>query len=333
MEPTEYPAMSGSNTICVATVLLETGHGRDAGAGHDASAWRRPAARSTSPRAAAPARSSGSSLRTCPSFADRLDAPLEVEGWARSPSTSRTAACGTRSPMRARSASSWSPSEARDLSRVGELIRARGARAAAVRPSGEPRDRGREHRPDRGAVAGVGQVTRNAVVVAPGRLDRSATGTGLSARIAALHARGLMRVGDSMTHASVIGSTFDGRIVREIDVGGRAGGRARDPGQRLDHRRDPRPRRSDRPVPGGLPPVRHLARRRRAVADLLARPHAPDPDAAVRPALGEQAPVGREVERVDAFRQPIEHDRRLVLVRPPHADVALPAEGDEAAVG
>ena len=25
MEPTEYPAMSGSNTICVATVLLETG--------------------------------------------------------------------------------------------------------------------------------------------------------------------------------------------------------------------------------------------------------------------------------------------------------------------
>jgi trans-L-3-hydroxyproline dehydratase len=68
---------------------------------------------------------------------------------------------------------------------------------------------------------GVGAVTRNAVVVAPGRLDRSATGTGLSARMAVLHARGLMRVGDAMTHASAIGSTFDGRIVSEANVGGR----------------------------------------------------------------------------------------------------------------
>ncbi len=33
--------------------------------------------------------------------------------------------------------------------------------------------------------------------------------------MAALHARGLMKVGDSMTHASVIGSTFEGRIVDE----------------------------------------------------------------------------------------------------------------------
>ena len=66
---------------------------------------------------------------------------------------------------------------------------------------------------------GVGEVTRNAVVVAPGRLDRSATGTGLSARLAVLHARGLMRPGDSMTHASVLGSTFEGRIVEETHVG------------------------------------------------------------------------------------------------------------------
>ena len=72
-----------------------------------------------------------------------------------------------------------------------------------------------------GPWKGVGQVSRNAVVIAPGRLDRSATGTGLSARMAALHARGLMRVGDAMTHASPIGSTFDGRIVSETEVGGR----------------------------------------------------------------------------------------------------------------
>jgi proline racemase len=67
----------------------------------------------------------------------------------------------------------------------------------------------------------VGAVSRNAVVVAPGRLDRSATGTGLSARMATLHARGLMRIGETMTHSSVIGSTFDGRIVSETAVGDR----------------------------------------------------------------------------------------------------------------
>ena len=70
---------------------------------------------------------------------------------------------------------------------------------------------------------GPGKTSKNAVIVAPGRLDRSATGTGLSARIAALHARGSMHVGDSMTHASVIGSTFEGRIVREVPIGGRTG--------------------------------------------------------------------------------------------------------------
>jgi proline racemase len=68
---------------------------------------------------------------------------------------------------------------------------------------------------------GVGAVSRNAVVIAPGRLDRSATGTGLSARMAVLHAQGEMRAGDTMTHASVLGTTFGGRIVEETTVGGR----------------------------------------------------------------------------------------------------------------
>jgi proline racemase len=113
------------------------------------------------------------------------------------------------------------PAEARDLSRVGEAIRS--AAREQLRPV----------HPENADIAGVsvvqiaepwrgiGAVSKNAVVVAPGRLDRSATGTGLSARIAALHAKGLMAVGDSMTHASVIGSTFDGRIVRETSVAGR----------------------------------------------------------------------------------------------------------------
>ena len=182
-----------------------------------------------------------------PCFADRLDAPLEVEGLGTL--TVDVAYGGMWYAIADAHALGFAlePAEARDLSRVGELIR---AAAREQLPCVHPTNP---------AIAGVSivqiaepwrgrrrRVTKNAVVVAPGRLDRSATGTGLSARIAALHARGLMRVGDSMTHASVIGSTFDGRIVREVDL---AGTRAIVPairGTRLDHRGHPGARRPDR---------------------------------------------------------------------------------------
>jgi proline racemase len=111
--------------------------------------------------------------------------------------------------------------EARDLSLVGERIR---AAAREQLPCVHP---------ENSQIAGVsivqiaepwrgaGNVTKNAVVVAPGRLDRSATGTGLSARMSVLHARGAMGVGDTMKHASVLGTTFDGRILSETQVGER----------------------------------------------------------------------------------------------------------------
>jgi proline racemase len=102
------------------------------------------------------------------------------------------------------------PDEAHDLCVAGEAIRV----AAREQLSSEV-----SIVQLAGPWQGVGAVSRNAVVVSPGRLDRSATGTGLSARMAALHAQGLMRVGDTMTHASVIGSTFEGRIVAESDGG------------------------------------------------------------------------------------------------------------------
>jgi proline racemase len=113
------------------------------------------------------------------------------------------------------------PAEARELSRAGELIRhAAREQLPCVHPD-NPGIAGVSIVQIAEPWRGVGEVTRNAVVVAPGRLDRSATGTGLSARMAVLHARGLLNVGESMTHASAIGSTFDGRIVSETSVAGR----------------------------------------------------------------------------------------------------------------
>ena len=63
---------------------------------------------------------------------------------------------------------------------------------------------------------------RNAVVVAPAGLDRSPCGTGTSARLASLHARGELGVGDSFGHESIIGTLFTGRIAGLTKVGGLA---------------------------------------------------------------------------------------------------------------
>jgi proline racemase len=67
-----------------------------------------------------------------------------------------------------------------------------------------------------------GLVTGAAVAIQPGKVDRSPTGTALSARMAVLHARGEMEVGDRLTARSLIGSTFSGQILSEATVAGRA---------------------------------------------------------------------------------------------------------------
>jgi proline racemase len=149
-------------------------------------------------------------LTNVPAYATQLDAALEVEGIGTL--AVDVAFGGMWYAIADASALGFAitPDEARELCDVGERIR-----VAAKEQLDENVSIVQIAQP----WQGVGAVSRNAVVVAPGRLDRSATGTGLSARMAALHARGLMRVGDTMTHASPIGSTFDGRIVAEAEGG------------------------------------------------------------------------------------------------------------------
>jgi trans-L-3-hydroxyproline dehydratase len=219
MEPTEYPAMSGSNTICVATVLLEEGL-VDMIEPETVLQLEAPAGLVEVRAACRNGRVESVELTNVPSFVAHLDAPLEVDEigtivvdvafggmWY---AIADAAALGFE----------IEPSEARELSRVGELIRAAAREQLACVHPENPAIAGVSIVQIAQPWQGVGAVTRNAVVVAPGRLDRSATGTGLSARMAVLSARGLMAVGDQMTHASALGTTFDGRIVSEADVAG-----------------------------------------------------------------------------------------------------------------
>ena len=104
MEPEDTPPMSGSNAICVATVLLDAG----------ILPMQEPETRLTleAPGGlvaiAAECRDGKAeriSVENVPSFADRLDAPLEVAGLGRSASTSPMAATASSSSTRRRSAS------------------------------------------------------------------------------------------------------------------------------------------------------------------------------------------------------------------------------------
>ncbi|MNI01003.1 4-hydroxyproline epimerase [compost metagenome] len=66
---------------------------------------------------------------------------------------------------------------------------------------------------------GEGADGRNAVFYGDKAIDRSPCGTGTSARLAHLHAKGRLKVGDAFVHESYIGSRFIGRVEAETTVG------------------------------------------------------------------------------------------------------------------
>ncbi|QVQ53464.1 proline racemase family protein [Spiractinospora alimapuensis] len=70
------------------------------------------------------------------------------------------------------------------------------------------------------ASGGTGADARNAMVIHPGWFDRSPCGTGTSARMAQLHSRGELAVGQDFVNQSLLGTSFTGRLLEETDVGG-----------------------------------------------------------------------------------------------------------------
>jgi trans-L-3-hydroxyproline dehydratase len=84
---------------------------------------------------------------------------------------------------------------------------------------------------DGGGGAG-GIATKNVCVFADAEVDRSPTGSGVTARLAAMHAKGQLAVGETRLFESIAGSRFTGAVARETTAGphpaviARVGGRA-----------------------------------------------------------------------------------------------------------
>jgi len=113
-----------------------------------------------------------------------------------------------------------------DPARAPELIEAGLAIMAAVNAADRP------VHPEDARIAGCAHVVfhapgrdgadaRAATAIHPGWLDRSPCGTGTSARLAQLHARGALAVGEPFVNESVIGTRFTGRVAAETLVAGR----------------------------------------------------------------------------------------------------------------
>ena len=221
MEPEDNPPMSGSNAICVATVLLETG----------IVPMQEPVtelvleAPGGLVRVRAECRNGKAErifLRNLPSFAGVLDARLELAGGRTLTVDTAWGGDGFVVVDAAALGFALEADEARDLAEQGmAIVEAANAQLGFEHPAlpdwrhisfclfAGPLERGPE-----------GLTARSAVAIRPGKIDRSPTGTGVSARMALLHARGAMQPGGRFTATSIIGSTFTGRIVEETRVGG-----------------------------------------------------------------------------------------------------------------
>ena len=215
LQPDGAHAMSGSNAMCVVTVLLETGIVPIAGPRTEL-VLETAAGLVRAVATCAGGRCERVTLEFVPSFAAALDRVLEVEGLGRLRVDVAFSGCWFVLVDAAALGLDIVPAEARELVALGTRIRAAaGGRIAVGHPLLEGFDRVEYvlfHRRN-------GASIRTGNVMYPNRLDRSPCGTGSAALLAALHARGEIGTGEAIETRSIIDSVFSARIARTAEVG------------------------------------------------------------------------------------------------------------------
>ena len=223
MEPSDTPPMSGSNSICVATVLLDSG----------IIPMTEPVTRMVLEppggliEVEAECRNGKAeriTVRNVPSFAARLDAQIEVAGIGTL--TVDTAYGGDSFVIVPAAAVGIEirPENARDLAMAGmKITKAANEQLGFHHPAHDWAHISFCQFTDPVVRENGVLVGKNAVAIRPGKIDRSPTGTGCSARMAVLRARGQMQPGDRFVGRSIIDTEFHCRIDHDLDVNGTPG--------------------------------------------------------------------------------------------------------------
>ena len=214
MEPGNYVPMSGSNCICTTTVLLETGM-LPMSEPETCLTLETPGGLVEVLARCEQGRVKSVTFTNVPSFAAHLDAEIEVPDVGRLRVDVAYGGAFFALVDAAPLGFGIQPPEARRLVELGETIKAAARDQLAVRHPEIPALREivfteftlpLEIRD--GERSG-----RNTVVISPGKLDRSPCGTGTSARLAVLHAKGEIAEGEGFVSRSIIDSRFDGRVL------------------------------------------------------------------------------------------------------------------------
>ncbi|HKW26312.1 MAG TPA: proline racemase family protein [Terriglobales bacterium] len=230
MEQVEYPGMSGSNTICVVTALIETGM---VTAQEPRTTLRldTPAGLVQVEAEVRGGKVQSVTFENVPAFAVHLDAKVEVPELG---TVTVDVAYGgmfyviaDAEPFGLR----LSPDEGRDIVRIGEMIKAAACEQLPVSHPENPGIRGitiaeltaPPTRPEAVAknavIVSTGQLDWNRPATWTGALDRSPCGTGTCARMAVLHAKGKLPLNQPFPHEGILGTIFTGCLVRETRVG------------------------------------------------------------------------------------------------------------------
>ncbi|ARP80457.1 proline racemase [Bordetella genomosp. 8] len=218
LQPDGAHALSGSNCMCVATALLETGM----------VPMREPETRlvletpSGLIHVAAQCKDGKCqrvSLEMVPSFVEHLDHPVDVPGLGRITVDVAFGGCYFALVDPRQLGLALDRTEARRLVEIGAAIQQAAAAQIAVRHPVFEQVNLIEYALFAGSHP---EGFRNCNIIFPGRVDRSPCGTGSAARLAVMHARGLLDVGGQAAMYSLIDSRFDCEIVRTTQVGARA---------------------------------------------------------------------------------------------------------------
>ena len=230
MEQSEYPPMSGSNIICVTTVLIETGMVPVSEPTTDL-VLEAPAGLVPVHAEVRGGKVTKVTFDNVPAFAVHLDASIAVPSLG---VVTIDVAYGGMFYVIAEASQFGlvlDPSEGRDIVRIGELLRHCANEQLDVRHPDNPDITGVTISQLSGAPSAGESGRRNAVVVsagpldptrseaASGALDRSPCGTGTCAKMAALFARNELAVGDTFRHEGILGTVFEGRITNTEAVG------------------------------------------------------------------------------------------------------------------